>query len=145
MRGWPCSGLDNIGRCYRYCFRSSKAFCCLGPHSTFKGPHKTLKKGRLLSASFTINLFKAAMRPVNFCTSFLVCEGYIWTNAFILLGLASIPLVETRQPSTLPHVTLKTHFSGLSLSLASRILANVSIRSKIYEAFFLLTMTISLM
>jgi hypothetical protein len=29
-----------------------------------------LKKGRLLSASYVMNLFKAGMWPVNFCTSF---------------------------------------------------------------------------
>jgi hypothetical protein len=29
-----------------------------------------LKKGRLLSASFTMNLFRATMWHVNFCTSF---------------------------------------------------------------------------
>jgi hypothetical protein len=46
-----------------------------------------------------------------------------------------MPLVDTKQPNTLPRVTLKTHFSGLSLSLASCILAKVSVRSEIYEAF----------
>jgi hypothetical protein len=87
-------------------------------------PRNTLKKGRLLSASFTMNLFSAAMWHVSFCTSFLVRGGCIWRNVFILLGMASIPLVKTRQPITLPRVTLKTHFSGLSLSLALCILVN---------------------
>jgi hypothetical protein len=32
-----------------------------------------LKRGRLLSASFVMNLFRAAIQHVNFCTSFLVC------------------------------------------------------------------------
>jgi hypothetical protein len=143
MRSWPCSRPDNVSRCWWYCFRSLKAFYCSGPHSTFAEPHNMLKKGRLLSARFAMNMFKAVMWPVNFCTSFLVCRGYIWRIAFILSGLASIPLVGTRQPSTLPHVTPKTHFSGLSLSLTSCILAKVFIRSKIYKAFFLLATTIS--
>jgi hypothetical protein len=77
MRGCPCSGLESVGRCLRYDFRSSKAFYCLGPHSTFAEPLIVLKKGRLLSSSFTMNLFKATMWPVNFCTSFLVCGGCI--------------------------------------------------------------------
>jgi hypothetical protein len=54
-----------------------------------------------------------------------------------------MPLVETKQASTLPHVTLKTHLSGFNLSLASRILAKISVRSKIYDDFFLLATTIS--
>jgi hypothetical protein len=56
-----------------------------------------LKKGRLLFASFAMNLFKAAIRHVNFCTSFLVCGGCIWRIAFILSGFALMPLGEIRQ------------------------------------------------
>jgi hypothetical protein len=102
-----------------------------------------LKKGRLFSASFVMNLLSAAMRPVNFCTSFLVCGGCIWMIALILSGLASIPLVETKQPNTLPLVTLKMHFSGLSLRLASHILEKVSDWSEMYDSFFLLTAMMS--
>jgi hypothetical protein len=58
--------------------------------------------------------------------------------ALILLGLASIPLVETKQPNTLPLVTPKTHLSGLSLRFASRIFVKVSNRSEMYDSFFLL-------
>jgi hypothetical protein len=97
-----------------------------------------LKKGRLLSSSFTINLFSAAMWPVNYCTSFLVCGGCIWRITFILSELASMLFVETRQPSNLPRITLRTHFSGLCLSLDSCILVKVSVKPKIYEALFLL-------
>jgi hypothetical protein len=116
IRGWPCSGLDNVGKCWKYWFRSSKAFCCSGSHLTFVEPHSTLKKGRLPSTSFTMNLFSAAIRPSSFCTSFLVYGGCIWRIVFILTRLASMPLVDTKQPNTLPRVTLKTHFSGLSLT-----------------------------
>jgi hypothetical protein len=83
-----------------------------------------------------MNLLSAAMRPVSFCTSFLICGGCIWRIALILLELTSIPLVETRQPNTLCRVTPKTHFSRLSLRLASHILAKLSIKS---ESTFLLT------
>jgi hypothetical protein len=103
-----------------------------------------LKKGRLFSASFTMNLFSAAMRPINFYTSFLVCGSCIWVIALILSGLASIPLVETKQPNTLSLVTPKMHFSGLSLRFASCILAKVSDKSEMYDSFFLLASMMSL-
>jgi hypothetical protein len=90
-----------------------------------------------------MNLFSAPMWHVSFCTSFLVYGGCIWRIAFILSGLASMPLVDTRQPNTLPHVTLKTYLSRLSLSLASHLLAKVSVGPGMYEAFFLLATTIS--
>jgi hypothetical protein len=48
--------------------------------------------------------------------------------ALILSGFASIPLTETKQPSTLPLLTPNMHFSWLSLSCALRILAMVSTR-----------------
>jgi hypothetical protein len=56
-----------------------------------------------------------------------------------------MPLVDTKQPKTLPHLTPKMHFSGLSLSLASHILVKVSVRSEIYEAFSLLVTMMSSM
>jgi hypothetical protein len=37
-----------------------------------------------------------------------------------------MPFMETKHPSTLPLVTSNTHFSGLILNRASRILAKVS-------------------
>jgi hypothetical protein len=46
--------------------------------------------------------------------------------------------------STLPLVISKTHFSKLSLSLTSCILAKVSIKLEIYVVFFLLAMTMLL-
>jgi hypothetical protein len=72
---------------------------------------------------------------------FLVCDGCISRITFILLGLASMPLVDTRQPSTLPHVTPNAHLSRLSLRLASHMLGKVYVRSNMYEALFLLATT----
>jgi hypothetical protein len=92
-----------------------------------------------------MNVLSASMRHVSFYTSFLVCGGCIWTIALILLELASIPLVQTRQPNTLPHVILKTHFSELSSRLALHISVKVSVRSEMYDSFFLLVTTISSM
>jgi hypothetical protein len=88
-----------------------------------------------------MNLFNAAMWPINFRTSFLVYGGCIWRIAFILSRLASMPLVDTKHPNTLPRVTPKMHFSGLSLSMASRILVKVFVRSDMYKALFLLATT----
>jgi hypothetical protein len=88
-------------------------------------------------------LLSAAMRPLSFCTSFLVYGGCIWMIALILSGLASIPLVDTKQPNTLPLVTPKMHFSGLNLRCASCILEKVSDRSEMYGSFFLPVTTMS--
>jgi hypothetical protein len=63
--------------------------------------------------------------------------------ALILSGLASIPFVETKQDNTLPLVTLKTHFSGLSLLFASHILVKVLDRSEMYHSLFLLATMMS--
>jgi hypothetical protein len=55
MSGCPCSGLDSVGKCSRYLFKSSKAFCYSAPHSTFTEPLSMAKKGKLHSASFDMN------------------------------------------------------------------------------------------
>jgi hypothetical protein len=49
--------------------------------------------------------------------------------ALIFSGFALTPLVETRQPRTFPFMIPNTHFSGLSLSLASHMFVKVSSRS----------------
>jgi hypothetical protein len=51
-------------------------------------------------------------------------------RALILSGFASIPFVETKQSGSFPFVIPNVHFSRLSLSLASRIFAKVSVRSE---------------
>jgi hypothetical protein len=112
-----------------YSFNALKASCCSDPHSNAPEPLNTLKKGRLHSAIFAMNLFRAAILPVNFCTSYLDFRGFVQTIAFILSGFASIPLTETKQPSTLPLLTLNTHFSRLSFNCALRMVAKVSARS----------------
>jgi hypothetical protein len=45
-----------------------------------------LKKERLLSASFAMNLIRAAIWHVNFCTSFLVCEGHHLEDGLDFVG-----------------------------------------------------------
>jgi hypothetical protein len=65
-----------------YSFNASKGSCCSDPHSKAPEPLKTLKKGRLHSAIFATNRFRAAILPVNFCTSFLDFRGFMQTIAF---------------------------------------------------------------
>jgi hypothetical protein len=69
-----------------------------------------VKNGRLRSASFEMNQFNEAIRPVSFCTSFLLCKGCIWVIALILSGFASIPFVDIKHPRTFPLVILNTLF-----------------------------------
>jgi hypothetical protein len=102
-----------------------------------------LEKEWLFFVSYAMNLLSAVMLPVHICTSFLICRGCIWIVALILSRLALIPLLETKQPNTLPHVTPEMHFSELSLRLASRMLVKVSARLEMYDSFFLLATTMS--
>jgi hypothetical protein len=141
----PCFELDSVGKCSRYCLRSSKAFYCSGPQSIFVKTMSMVKNGKPRSASFTMNRFRDAMRPVSFWMSFLLFCGCIWVMALILSGFPLMPFVETKHPRTLPLVILNMHFSGLSLSLASRIFVKVSAKSEMLVSFFLLTTTMSSM
>ena len=88
-----------------------------------------LKKGRLRSADFEINLFRAAILSVSFCTSFLVEGSTIDSMAFVLSGFAHMPSGPTMQPSIFPLFTPKKHFSGFSLSPTILRFAKVSLRS----------------
>ena len=89
----------------------------------------TLKSGKLRSTESMMNLFRAAILPVSFCTSLIDCGSSMLQRAAILSGLVSMPLVETRHPRTFPLWTPKTHFLGLRLRFASQRFAKVSARS----------------
>jgi hypothetical protein len=144
MRGWPGSVLDNVGSCWMYSLRSSKAFWCSGPHSKLLEPLSTVKKGKLNLASFDMNLLSVAILPISFWTSFLDYIGFMCIMALILSGLTSIPFIDTRHPNTFPLCTRNTHFSGLSFSWAPHMFVKVSARSSICFLFFLLATTMSL-
>ena len=58
--------------------------------------------GKLRSAERGMNLFRAAILPVSFCTSLIDFGSSMLHRAAILSGLASMPLVETRHPRTFP-------------------------------------------
>jgi hypothetical protein len=61
-----------------------------------------------------MNLFRAAMQPVSFCTSLVVARASISVMAKIFTGLASIPRLLMINPSNFPEGTLKMHLVGLS-------------------------------
>jgi hypothetical protein len=88
------------------------------------------KNGRFLSVDLDMNLFNDASLPANRWAPFFVFGGSIQRIASILLGLASIPFVDTRQPRNLPFFTPKTHFSEFNFKPACLKLANVSCKSE---------------
>jgi hypothetical protein len=75
----------------------------------------TSKNGMFLSVDLEMNLFNYASLPVNLWAPFRDFGGSIRSMASILLGLASMPFVDTKQPRNFPFFTPKTHFSGFNL------------------------------
>jgi hypothetical protein len=59
-----------------------------------------------------MNLFKSAMWPVIYWTSFNVCDGCIYAMALILSGFASMPFLNTRYPIIFPLWMSQTLFWG---------------------------------
>jgi hypothetical protein len=88
-----------------------------------------------------MNLFKAAMHPVSFCTSLTQVGAFILVMAEIFSGLASMPRWLMMKPSSFPDGTPKTHLFGLSLQRYSRRDAKVSSRSVMSMSEFLVLMT----
>ena len=56
---------------------------------------RTIKNGKLRSADRGINLFRAAILPVSFCTSLIDSGSSLLQRATILSGFASMLLIET--------------------------------------------------
>jgi hypothetical protein len=88
-----------------------------------------------------MNLFRAAIQPVSFCTSLIVAGAPISVMAAIFTGLASMPRLLTMNPSNFPEGTPKTHLVGLSFYQNLRRLLNVSSKSaiKLSESLVLTT------
>jgi hypothetical protein len=61
-----------------------------------------------------MNLFKAAMHPVRFCTTLMQVGAFILVMAEIFSGLASMPRCLMMKPSIFPDGTPKMHLFGLS-------------------------------
>jgi hypothetical protein len=112
-------------------FKFTEGFLLFWPPLETVGALEHCENGKLCSVSFDINLFKAAILSVNFCTSFFNYGGLMRTFALILAGLALIPFTDTRHPRTFPLYPPNTRFSRLSLNWAPRMFAKVSVRSSI--------------
>jgi hypothetical protein len=74
-------------------------------------------EGSLLTPSHEMNLLRAAIYPVNFCTSWRLLGGAMFVIANTFSGLGSIALRETTYSSILPKGTPNVHFSRLSFIL----------------------------
>jgi hypothetical protein len=67
-----------------------------------------------------MNLFRAAMHPVSFCTYLMHVGAFMLVMAEIFSGLASMSWWLMIKPSSLPDGTPKTHLFGLSFQRYSR-------------------------
>jgi hypothetical protein len=90
-----------------------------------------------------MNLFRAAIHPVSFCTSLKHVGAFMLVMAEIFSGLASMPRWLMMKPSSLLHGTPKTHLFGLSFQRYSRKEAKVSSRSAMSMLEFLVLTTTS--
>jgi hypothetical protein len=95
-KGSEGSGLARVARSDKCCLSDSKVVACSGPQAKSFAPRNVLRKGRLRSADFEMNLFKAANLCVSRWTSLADYEGVMLMIAWIFVGLASIPLCDTR-------------------------------------------------
>ena len=134
----PTSGLAIVGRLFRWFFTSANAFFCSASHLNVLLPFSTWKNGRDLSADLLIKRVSAAIFPVNLCTSRMFFGSGKLSMASTFSGLASIPLSLTRNPRNFPDLTPNTHFFGFSFMPYCLNVANVSRRSAMWLASFLL-------
>jgi hypothetical protein len=87
---------------------------------------------------------RAAMLLVNFCTSFTLCGGAISIMAQICLMFTSIPRLLTRNLSSYPKGTLKTHLFGFNFHFHLFRFSKVCFKSSIsMSRFFVFTTTLS--
>ena len=84
------------------------------------------KKGRHLSVTFEMNLFRAAILPFKLCTSLIVLGGSNFIMARIFFALTSIPLWDTMEPKNFPAVIPNAHLLGFSFMLYDRRVSKVS-------------------
>ena len=126
----------------RYALRSSNAYWHLSTYSN--AFLNTLKYGKHLSIAFETNLLNAATCLVRLCISLAVFNDSIFCIAWILLGLASIPLCETMNLRNFPNKISKAHLLGFSFMLYHLSVLEVSWRSsRCNVSFALLTSILS--
>ena len=113
----------------RYLFRSSKAAAQLSSHLKLVSFFRSWKKGWYWSADFDMNLFRAAVIPVNCWTSLWIRGAFSSWMALIWSEFTSIPLCDTMKPRNFREPTPNTHFKAFNHSLYSLSVQNVSIKS----------------
>ncbi|XP_068497676.1 uncharacterized protein [Phaseolus vulgaris] len=139
LNGNSASGPDGFaGVFYQSCwdiigtdvFLRSKErfFTLLGPDEPIVPP-QALEVGVTLVPPTDTNLDRAAICPVNCCTSFTEIRLLIARIVAHFSGFAFIPRSVSRKPKNLPASTPNTHFSGFSFSLYLAIVVNSSSRS----------------
>jgi hypothetical protein len=111
------SEATRVGRVVRYFFNSLKASCASYVHWNLSCFLRSSNKGSPLTPSREINLLKAAMHPVNFCTSQRLSDGFILVIDDTFSGLRSICQRETIYLSNFPKGILNVHFSGFNIIL----------------------------
>ena len=99
--------------------------------------------GNAFSPNLEMKRLKAATHPASFWTCLRSVGVANCDKAQILAGFASIPLLETMNPSSFPAGTPKTHFSGLRLMSYVRRLSNVTRKSSTNDSTCLVLMTTS--
>jgi hypothetical protein len=99
--------------------------CSIGTCPVFL---RSLKKGSPLTPSHEMNLLRAAIDPINFCTSWRRSGGAISIITDTISGLGSIPRQETMYSSNFPKGMPNVHFSGFSFILNFLRLSRVSTR-----------------
>jgi hypothetical protein len=90
----------------------------------------SLKKGSPLTPSREMNMLKAAIHLVNFCTSCRLLGGAIFVIANTFSGLGSIPRRETIYPCNFSEGISKVHFLGFNFILNFLRLSKVSAKSE---------------
>jgi hypothetical protein len=134
----------SMGDKVRYTLRLSKASLASSVHSNLPIFSNSLKKGSPYSPSHEMKRLRAAMLPVSFCTSFTQHGGAISIMIRICLVLASIPRLLTRNPSSCPDGTPKTHLFGFNFHFHLFRFSKVCFKSSIsMSRFFVFTNTSS--
>ena len=141
--GSPMLGAARIGLFANKVFISSNPAVGASIHQKSSVRWSRRYSGSAFSPNLEIKRLKAAPHPASFWTCFRSVGVANCDRAQILAGFASIPLLETMNPSSFPVGTPKTHFSGLSRMSYVQRLSNVRCKSSTNESTCLVLMTTS--
>jgi hypothetical protein len=127
----------------RYALRLSKASLASSIHLNLPVFFSNLKKGNPFSPSHDMKRLRAAMQPVNFCTSLTHRGGPISVIAWIRLVLALIPRWLTKNLSSCPDGTPNTHLFGFNFHFHFFRFSKVCFKSSISVSGFFVFTTMS--